>query len=88
MQTSISDLGDLRTSAGLRTIDASGLMAAPLWNPELREGDAVDLPRWSASPAEHVIAPGQPAEIVLLRPTANLPGPRYVVHLVIKEGRR
>ncbi len=85
MQTSINDLGDLRTSAGLRTIDAGGLVAAPLWNPDLREHDEVDLPNWSAKPAEHVIAPGQPAEIVLLRPLNDPSRPsRYAVHTVIK----
>lgn len=86
MQTSINDLGDLRTYAGLRTIDARGLIAAPLWDPELKEDQEVDLPNWSGKPAEHVIAPGQPAEIVLLRPLndPSRPASRYVVHTVIK----
>ena len=86
MQTSINDLGDLHTYAGLRTIDAGGLVVAPLWNPDLRENDEVELPNWTGKPAEHVIAPGQPAEIVLLRPVndPSRPGPRYVVTLVIK----
>jgi hypothetical protein len=86
MQTAISDLGDLRTSSGLRTIEAGGLVAAPLWDPEVKENDAVDLPSWTSAPAEHVIAPGQPAEIVLLRPAADSsrPGPHYVVTAVIR----
>jgi len=86
MQTSINDLGDLRTHAGLRTIDAGGLVAAPLWNPDVKENDQVDLPSWSAKPAEHVIAPGQPAEIVLLRPLGDpaQPASRYVVTAVIR----
>jgi hypothetical protein len=84
MQTSINDLGDLRTYAGLRTIDAGGLIAAPLWNPDLREGQEVDLPNWSGRPAEHVIAPGQPAEIVLLRSAPDAAPPHYVVHSVIR----
>jgi hypothetical protein len=86
MQTSINDLGDLRTSAGLRTIDAGGLIAAPLWDADLREGQEVELPNWAGKPSEHVIAPGQPAEIVLLRPAADpsRPGSRYVVHTIIK----
>jgi hypothetical protein len=82
MQTAINDLGDLRTSSGLRTIDAGGLVAAPLWDPGLRENDTVDLPSWASVPAEHVIAPGQPAELVLLRPLAD--APRYVVTAVIR----
>jgi hypothetical protein len=87
VQTSINDLGDLRTFAGLRTIDAGGLIAAPLWNPDLKEGQEVDLPPWTVTnPAERVIAPGQPAEIVLLRPVSDpaQPASRYAVHTVIK----
>jgi hypothetical protein len=86
MQTGINDLGDLRTYTGLRTIDAGGLVVAPLWNSELKENDEVDLPNWNAKPAEHVIAPGQPAEVVLLRPLGDpsKPAARYVVTMVIK----
>jgi hypothetical protein len=32
LQGTINDLGDLRTSGGLRVIDATGLIAAPLWD--------------------------------------------------------
>jgi hypothetical protein len=86
MQTSINDLGDLRTYSGLRTIEASGLIAAPLWDAELKENQEVELPNWSGTPAAHVIAPGQPAEIVLLRPLNDpaRPASHYVVHTVIK----
>src|SRR4051812_38283496 len=79
MQTSIGDLGDLRTYTGLRVIDADGLVAAPLWNEELKEDQEVDLPDFSGQPAAHVIAPGQPAEIVLLRPLNDpwRPASRY-----------
>jgi hypothetical protein len=86
MQTSINDLGDLRTHSGLRTIDAGGLIAAPAWKPDMKENDVVDLPNWSGKPAEHVIAPGQPADIVLLRPLGDpaQPASRYVVTTVIK----
>jgi hypothetical protein len=70
----------------LRTIDAGGLIAAPLWNSELKQDDRVDLPNWSVKPAEHVIAPGQLAEIVLLRPLGDpaQPASRYVVTMVIR----
>jgi hypothetical protein len=86
MQTSIGDLGDLRTYAGLRVIDAQGLVAAPLWDAELKDNQEVDLPNWSGQPAARVIAPGQPAEIVLLRPLndPSRPASRYVVHTVIR----
>jgi len=86
MQTNIGDLGDLRTYSGLRTIDADGLVAAPLWNDEIKEEDEVDLPNWSAQPSTSVIAPGQPAAIVLLRPLndPSKPATRYVVHTVIR----
>ena len=86
MQTNIGDLGDLRTYGGLRVIDADGLVAAPLWNADLKEDQEVDLPDFSTQPPSHVIAPGQAAEIVLLRPLndPSRPASRYVVHTVIK----
>jgi hypothetical protein len=86
MQANISDLGDLRTSSGVRTIDAGGLIAAPLWDVSLKEGDDVDLPNWSLQPSARTIAPGEPGEIVLLRPLGDSarPASRYVVHTVLK----
>jgi hypothetical protein len=86
MQASINDLGDLRTHGGLRTIDARGLVAAPLWDPSLQEGQEVDLPDFRNAPAGRVIAPGQSAEIVLLRPLndPSRPAPRYVVDTILK----
>jgi len=86
MQTNIGDLGDLGTYTGLRVIEADGLVAAPLWDTDLKEDQEVDLPSWTDQPAAHVIAPGQSAEIVLLRPLndASRPASRYVVHTVIR----
>jgi len=86
MQTSIGDLGDLRTYTGLRVIEADGLVAAPLWDAELKEDQEIDLPSWTDQPAAHVIAPGQSGEIVLLRPLndPSRPASRYVVHTVIR----
>ena len=86
MQTNIGDLGDLRTYTGLRVIDAGGLVAAPLWDEKLQENQEVDLPDWSSQPLPRVIAPGQPAEIVLLRPLndPSRPASRYVVHTIIR----
>jgi hypothetical protein len=86
LQASIADLGDLRTYAGLRTIDGTGLMAAPLWDPSLKEGQEVDLPDWSRQPSARTIAPGQSAEIVLMRPLSDpsRPASRYVIQTILK----
>lgn len=86
MQANIADLGDLRTYGALRTIDGTGLMAAPLWDASLTEGQEVDLPDWSKQPSTRIIAPGQPGEIVLMRPLADpsRPASRYVVQTILK----
>jgi hypothetical protein len=86
MQGTINDLGDLRTYGALRTIDAAGLIAAPLWDASLQEGQEVDLPNWSRTPSARVIAPGQSGEIVLLRPAGDPshPASRYVVQTILK----
>jgi hypothetical protein len=84
-QATIGDLGDLRTYGALRTIEARGRIAAPLWDASLAEGQEVNLPDWSKAPAARSIAPGQPGEIVLLRPIADPSRPaRYVVDLILK----
>src|SRR3954452_130911 len=85
-QANISDLGDLRTHGAVRTIDATGLIAAPLWDASLKEGQEVDLPDWSRAPSPRIIAPQQPAEIVLLRPLGDPAKPvsRYVVQMLVK----
>jgi hypothetical protein len=86
MQTSIADLGDLRTYAALRTIDGRGLFAAPLWDASLKEGQEVDVPDWSKQPSARAIATGQPGEIVLMRPLGDpaRPASRYVVQTILK----
>lgn len=86
MQANISDLGDLRTYGGLRTIDPRNFVAAPLWDPALKEGQEVDLPDWSRVPAARTIAPGQPGEIVLLRALGDpaRPASRFVVDTILK----
>ena len=86
MQASINDLGDLRTHGALRTIDARGLIAAPLWDPALKEGQEVDLPDFTKAPSARIIGPGQSAEIVLLRPLNDpaRPATRYVVDTILK----
>ncbi len=86
MQANINDLGDLRTYGAIRTIDAHGLIAAPLWDASLKAGQEVDLPDWSKAPSPRTIAPMQPGEIVLLRPLGDpsRPASRYVVEMVLK----
>jgi hypothetical protein len=85
MQGTINDLGDLRTNGALRTIDATGLIAAPLWDASLKEDQEVDLPNWSRTPSSRVIAPTQPGEIVLLRPVSDPSRPgAYVVQTILR----
>ena len=86
LQASIGDLGDLRTYGALRTIEARGLVAAPLWDAAMQEGQEVDLPEFARAPAARIIAPGQAAEIVLLRPVNDpgKPASRYVVDTILK----
>jgi hypothetical protein len=86
LQAMINDLGDLRTSGALRTIDAGGLFVAPLWDGSLQEGQEVDVPDWSNAPSSRVIAPMQPGELVLLRPLndPSRPASRYIVDTILK----
>ena len=86
IQANIVDLGDLRTYGALRTIDATGLVAAPLWDSTLKEDQEVDLPDWSKQPSARVIATGQPGEIVLMRPLGDpsRPASRYVIQTILK----
>jgi hypothetical protein len=84
LDTTINDLGDLRTDGALQTIDATGLVAAPLWDASLREGQEVDVPDWSKTPSAVTIAPGQPGSLVLLRPDGAQAPSRYAVQLIVK----
>ncbi|MEW5981890.1 MAG: M14 family metallopeptidase [Acidobacteriota bacterium] len=67
----IEDLGDLHPMGGLEDIDATGLVAAPLFDPTLKAGDVVWLPDWTVKPASRTISVGEPAALVLLRPGAG-----------------
>ena len=80
----IDDLGDLRTFGALETIDATGLVAAPLFGEGVLEpGREVSPPAWTAeSPSAHTLEVGERAGIVLLRPTAV--AGRYRVERVIQ----
>ncbi len=77
----IEDLGDLRTLGALRTIDGSGMVAAPLFDTSLVEGQEIELPDWSRQPSARTIAPGQPGEIALLKPSAPN---RYRVETILR----
>ena len=84
-QGTINDLGDLRTSGALRTIDATGLVAAPLWDASLKEDQEVNLPNWTRTPSSRVVAPMQPGEIVLLRPVSDpSKSATYVVQTILR----
>lgn len=79
MPLNIDDMGDLRTSGALRTIDASGMIAVA--DTGYAEGALVDLPDWRAA-GEAAIAVGQAVRIALLRPAD---GGKYRVELVIRS---
>jgi hypothetical protein len=77
----IDDLGDLRTSGAMRTIDATGLVAAPVYDTTIRQGEEITLPDWSTPrPPGPTIMPGQPGALLLLRP---LDGGRYRVETLL-----
>ena len=77
----IDDLGDLRTMAGLRTIDGTGMTAVPITDDKLAAGQVVDLPEWkTTTPA--TIAVGQAARIAILKPAAE-PG-KFVVETILR----
>jgi hypothetical protein len=86
IQSNINDLGDLRTYGGLRTIDAGGLYAAPLWDASLKEDQEVDLPNWSRTPSSRTIAPTQSGDIVLMRRLndPSRPASRYVIQTILR----
>jgi hypothetical protein len=67
----IDDMGDLGTDGALETIDATGLVAAPLFGEGvLEEGQEVAPPVWTDERrSPNLLKVGEPAGIVLLRPT-------------------
>jgi len=77
----IDDLGDLRTFGAIETIDATGLVAAPLFAQELKPGQEVTLPAWTAKQKNPwTLEVGQAGGVVLLRPAGE---GRYRVERVI-----
>ena len=77
----IDDMGDLRTSGGLRVIDASGLTVVPVTSDAIEPGQTMDLPEWKGTSAS-TVAVGLPARFAILKP-ATEPG-KFVVDVVFK----
>jgi len=72
LQTRIEEFGDLSTFGALEVIDGQGLTAAPLFDPALVPGAVVTLPaEWSPETLPNIVGPGQPANLVLLRPQGD-----------------
>jgi hypothetical protein len=78
----IDDLGDLSPSGALEEVDAAGLVVAPLYDPAVKVGDWITLPDWSTTPAPRAVAPGQPAELLLLRQEGS--SNRYLVVRIVR----
>ena len=76
--TNIDDMGDLRTSGALRTIDATGMTAVP--DTGYTEGTLVSLPD-SKQKGDATIEVGQAARIALLRPAED---GKYRVEVILK----
>jgi hypothetical protein len=78
MTTTIDDMGDLRSTGALRTIDATGLVVVP--DAGYEPGALVDLPDWKKK-GEVTVAVGQAARLALLR--ADTDG-KYRVEMILK----
>ncbi len=81
MSLNIDDMGDLRKSGAVRTIDATGMTVIPAVDDSLEQGEVVDLPEWKNRTAL-TISVGQTARLAILKP-AQEPG-KFVVHSVLK----
>ncbi|HXW08611.1 MAG TPA: M14 family metallopeptidase [Vicinamibacterales bacterium] len=77
----VDDLGDLRTSSGLQSIDATGMTVIPATSDSIEPGQVIDLPEWRTRVATPV-AVGQPARLALVKPAAE-PG-KFAVEMVIR----
>lgn len=82
LQRRIDEWGDLSPFGALEEIDGRDLWAAPIWSPALRLGAVVTLPDFAARPVAP-IGPGQPANLVLLRPVGE--GRFRVDRLIVAE---
>ena len=83
MQTRIEEFGDLSTFGALEVIDGSGLTIAPVFSPAVEQGATVTLPTdWRALELTDIVGPGEPANLVLLRPND---GGQYTVERVFRN---
>lgn len=64
----VAELGDLHTFGALEVVDGRGLTVVPLPPEGVKEGERMPLPPRSRC----TLQPGQPAELVLLRPEAQV----------------
>ena len=80
ISTSIDDLGDLRTSGALFSVDATGLIIAPLDRAAV-SGAEIALPEAPQDTTpDSIVQTGSPANLMLLRPLGNR---RYRVEAVL-----
>ena len=77
----IEDLGDLRVFGALETVDATGLTAAPLPDPEPAVGDVIELPSWERWKGP-TLSVGSSGRLMLLEPAAAKPGHWRVVRII------
>ena len=69
MQTRIDEFGDLSTFGAMEVVEAEGLTVAPLYDASIAAGQTITLPAdWTAAKPPNTVAPGQPADLLLLRP--------------------
>jgi hypothetical protein len=86
MQTRIEEFGDLSTFGAMEVIDGAGLTVAPAFDPDAAPGATIALPQnWSSVEPPSVVAPGQPANLLLLRAQE---GGRYRVERVLRNAER
>jgi hypothetical protein len=78
----IDDLGDLHVYGALETIDATGLVVAPLVDPSAAVGATVHIDEAATLPVR--VAIGEPPAFLLLRRTGN-PG-EFTVERVVRVG--
>lgn len=78
--TSVDDLGDLRNTPAIFTVEAEGWLIAPLDPIHAVKGQEIVLPDWTAEKrAPSVLQPGSNGGVMVLRP---LGGNRYCVEYV------
>jgi len=65
----VEDLGDMRVSAALETVDGTGLFAVT--SQGWKDGETVSVPDWKAFKADRPLAVGSSSDIALLRPSGT-----------------